>query len=126
MSIWIQSSRATVWSVVDKGKYSEVRMSTGRKIPDTEPTEWANSNWSFVRFVGQAHDLVKDLGDKTRTRIVLESGTFTQEPYEKDGEKMYPKSPRIVIFKATLVDEDSGANYDAPPVVENDDDDIPF
>lgn len=124
MSIWFQPTKATVWSVVDKGKYSEVRFSTGRKIQDTEPVEWANSNWSFVRFIGQAHDLVKGLGEKTQTRVLLESGAFTQEPYEKDGEKLYPKAPRLVVFKAKLL-ENTGANYDAAPAVD-DDGDIPF
>jgi len=126
MSIWLQPTKATIWSVVDKGKYSEVRLSTGRKIQDTEPAQWANSNWSFVRFVGQAHDMVKDLGEKTQTRVTLESGNFSQEPYEKDGEKMYPKAPKLVVFKVTLVAPDAGFDYDKPPVVANNDDDIPF
>jgi len=128
MSIWFQPTKATVWSVVDKGTFSEVRFSTGRRIQDTEPAEWANSNWSFVHFVGQAHDLVRGLGEKTQTRVLLESGHFSREPYKKDGETMYPKDSRLVVFKAKLVEPvDSGGNYDAPPVVSSGgDDEIPF
>jgi hypothetical protein len=131
MSIWFQPTKATIWKVENKGKYSDVRLSTGRTVQNTEPVEWVNSSWSFVRFVGQAHDAVQGLAEKTR--VILESGNFSLEPYKKEGsdEWLYPKSPRLVVFKISFPESSGGGGgMDTPPkvkTVESDDsEDLPF
>jgi hypothetical protein len=129
MSFWIQPTKATIWKVENKGKYSEVRLSTGRRVQDSEPVEWINSNWGFVRFVGQAHEASQGLAEKTR--VILESGNFSLESYKKEGsdEVLYPKSPRLVIFKISFPESSSGGGMDTPPKVEDsssDDDNLPF
>jgi len=129
MSFWIQPTKATIWKVENKGKYSEVRLSTGRRVQDSEPVEWINSNWGFVRFVGQAHEAAQGLAEKTR--VILESGNFSLESYKKEGsdEVLYPKSPRLVIFKISFPESSGGGGMDTPPKVEDnssDDDNLPF
>jgi hypothetical protein len=104
-------------------------MSTSRK--DKKTNEYKNSNWSFVRFVGAAYE--KSLKLERQDRIVVEGG-ISQEPYEVDGEKKYPKNPQIVVFNFKPYEyqenEQTGSSkMDTPPVVEpddSDDDDLPF
>ena len=109
---------ATVWEVEDKGNYSLVKMSTSRK--DKDSGEYKNSNWSFVRFVGDAHKKANELSKKDR--IVIKGGGISSEPYIKDGEKMYPKNPQIVIFNWDFpTDVPTMHNdMDAPPIVSAD------
>jgi hypothetical protein len=115
----------TIWEIEDKDSYAIVKMGTSRK--DKKTGEYANSNWSFVRFVGNAY---KDIGQlKERDRIVIKAGGISQEPYiDKEGTKKWPKSPQIVVFAWEFPEPSDGspkrgANMDMPPVVE---DDLPF
>jgi hypothetical protein len=122
MAIWIKPTKVTLWKNEDKGNYSVVTVSSGRKLQDSE--EWKNSNWSFVRFVGQAHEAVKNLEEKAR--IILETGYFSIEPYEMDGEKKYPKASQLVVFKISVGDAPSEkSQMDTAPAVD-DDEDFPF
>ena len=82
--------RVVIWEVEDKGNYSLVKMGSSRK--DKRSGEYANSNWSFVRFVGSAHEKAKELNPKDR--IVLKGAGISQEPYMVDGEKKWPKNPQ--------------------------------
>ena len=111
---------ATVWEVTDEGNYSLVKMSTSRK--DKKTGEYKNSNWSFVRFVGSAHEKASEL--KKQTLIVIKGGGISLEPYTKDGEKAYPKSPQIVVFNFEYPEpKDESSRMDTPPVVEEE---LPF
>lgn len=111
----------TVWEVEDKGNYSLVKMSTSRK--DKQTGEYKNSNWSFVRFVGDAHKKAGDLVAKDR--IVIKGGGISSEPYMKDGVKAYPKSPQIVVFNFEKPEEtDTSSKMDTPPATE--DEPLPF
>ena len=94
---FIKDNYATIWKMEDKGKYSLGQVSTSRKEKTTG--EYANSSWSFVRFVGKAHEKSASLIDKegyTRIKVIL--GGISREPYMKEGEKLWPKNPAIVIF----------------------------
>ena len=134
--IYLEKQYATIWKIETEEKYSNVRLTTSRKDKEGE---YHNSNWSFVRFIGEAHDKVKDitLGDKEKLRIKITSGHFTNEPYEQDGEKKYPKNPKFVVFKFEFSDNKTETNssktdtkskkgYDTPPAVDDEDDGVPF
>ena len=114
--------RATVWSVEDKGTYGIVRLSTSRK--DKRTGEYANSTWSFVRFVGNAYKNIDKLEREMQISIV---GGISREPYvdpeistRKDG-RVWPKNESIVVFAWEIYEyEDNQGNtgIDTPPVVE--------
>ena len=57
----------TVWSVEDKGKYSEVRVSTSRKNKTTQ--NWETDFGAYARFIGAAHEAAKALKPKDRIKI---------------------------------------------------------
>jgi hypothetical protein len=59
---------AKVWESEDKGKYSIVNLSTSKKNKDTgEYTTDFSSK--FVRFVGTAHERLKDLDENGRIKL---------------------------------------------------------
>jgi hypothetical protein len=87
--------RATVWKVEDKGKFAEVKFSTARK--DKESGEYKNSTWSYAHFVGEAYK--KALNLKEKDRIELKGSGMNLEEYkDKEGNRCWPKNPRIVVF----------------------------
>jgi hypothetical protein len=95
--IWFSNKTyATVWDVNDKGKYAEVRFSTGRKDPNNDG-KYLNSTWSFVRFVSNAYKKSSDLSKKDK--IIITKAGMSLEPYEdKEGKTQYPKNPALVVF----------------------------
>ena len=119
--IWFEKQYATIWKVEDKGNYSNVRMSTSRKDKKNEDA-YLNSNWSFIRFVGKAHEKVTGLGAKTR--ITINKGGLTKEPYMKEGEKVYPKEPSFVVFDFDL--SDSPQQKEEEDFQQPDESDMPF
>lgn len=116
--------QAVVWEVDDKGSYAIVKLGTSRK--DKKSGEYLNSNWSFVKFVGNAYSGIVDVPAKTR--IVIKAGTISQEPYMKNGVKTWPKNPQIVVFAWDYPEEnDHSDRMDTPPnVYGGDEDDNPF
>jgi len=126
MSLQIGESKypqqATVWEAVDHDNYAIVKLGTSRK--DKKTGEYANSNWSFVRFVGSAYEGIMQV--PLKSRIIIKSGMISQEPYMKDGVKTWPKNPQIVVFAWEFPEgADNSSKMDEPPVVE-DDDSLPF
>jgi hypothetical protein len=94
--IWItDGQKVTVWATENKGKYTQVQMSSSKK--DKATNSWVNSSWSFVRFVGEAHTNAEEL--KRGDRIVLHSAAISHEPYDKGGVKTWANSPQLVVFK---------------------------
>jgi hypothetical protein len=114
----------TIWEVENKGNYSLVKMSSSRK--DKDSGEYKNSNWSFIRFVGDAHKKAGLL--EKQTRIVLKGAGMSSEPYMKDGEKQYPKNPQIVVFNWEYPETVSRTDtMDNPPMVAGiEDEENPF
>ncbi len=136
MSIKLAKTYASVWKAENKGKYLEVQMSTGRRDyraqnPDQVDDKnrkfaYANSSWSFVSFVGNASKkgLENRANGRQPTRIEIPEwgGEWTLEPYLKDGKKVYPKSPRLVVWDFEYQDE---AKADVPKEGGNEDE-FPF
>jgi len=118
--------KVTVWEVEDKGSWSSLKVSSSRKdkrLP--EGKQFVNTNW-FARLVGEAHNKSGTLNKGAR--IALTNAYIAQEPYEKDGEKQWPKAPQVVIFDFEIVSEGKAGSakggMDTPPRVE--DDEIPW
>jgi hypothetical protein len=121
--IWFSpTQKVTVWKIEPKDKFTEVQFSSSRK-EQGEGGGWKNSSWSFVRFVGAAH--TKAAGLQRQDRIVLTKAAMSKEPYEKDGETLYPKNPAMVVFDFDMADAPAGHNPDVPPQVE-DEPELPF
>jgi hypothetical protein len=120
--LYFKDNFATIWDVEDKGNYSIVSLSTSRK--DKQSGEYINSNWKFVRFVGDAHKKASELNKKDRIRI---NGGVSWESYEKEGERAWAKVPSIVVFNWGRPEDKpaGGSKMDEPPVVE-DNDEMPF
>jgi len=140
------NAKVRVVKVDSYDNYSTVKLRTSRM--DKRDDSWINSTFSFVRFVADAHkniQVIEDAleeydkfenGDAMRggLPIVLKSLSISNESYEKDGEKVYPKSYQIIVWAWKFPeDENASSRMDRPPVVEeedfgNDDDDeeIPF
>jgi hypothetical protein len=124
----VDGQRVTVWKVEDKGNYGVVNMSSSRKDKRIEDPkkQWVNSSWGFARFVGKAHE---KLGELDRgVRIELHGATIALEPYEKDGETIYPTRAQVVVFDFSVLSQSEGGapakGFDTPPAV--DEDEIPF
>jgi hypothetical protein len=116
------TQRVRIWEVEDKGKYSVVKMGSSRK--DKTSGEYKNTTWSFVRFVGTAHNNISEFGLKKDDVIVLKGANISQEPYMKDGEKKYPQNPQITVFNWQHYAPDE--ERDTPPVVEEEVPEFPF
>jgi hypothetical protein len=116
---------ATIWQVEDKQTYASVRMSTSRK--DKRDDTYKNSNWSFVRFVGDAYKKVIGLPEKTR--IQIKGGTVSWESYtDSTGAKVFAKTPQITIFNFEVQESNQQTlGLDTPPaVVPEETDEMPF
>jgi len=107
MSIFIKDLYATIWKVepIEGTRMADVQMSTSRKDKEGK---YINSSWSFVKFVGQAYEKIDLLG--RGTHIKINAANISKEPYEKDGEKQYPKYPRITVFNFELSDGKNNPN----------------
>lgn len=139
MSIGGRDVYASVWQAENKGSYLEVRFSTSRKDykaenPDQVNAEgrkfsYVDSSWSFVRFVGKAasqgleNNVSKD-GKPCRIKIPADSFMWSHEPYMKDGQKLWAKNPKLVVFNFEYLDGSGSASSDAS--TPSPDDQIPF
>jgi single-stranded DNA-binding protein len=138
MSFWLQEDqRAKVAkfqgdkpNLQDKGKYSTANLSTSR--PAGKGKEgYIYSNWSFVRFVGKAHEYVQK-HVKDGDLIVLNSAMVSKESYEnKEGKTVYPPSEQVVVFDCSVYRKaGKGKNEsdveDEAETPEDDSDSIPF
>ena len=104
MSFWNQETYAYINHVEDKGKVSNVRISTSRK---DQKDERHYSNW-FATFVGKAHERIKKhvgeyetdaKGNIQRCPIKILKSTFTREPYvDSQGQKQFPNSDTLTVF----------------------------
>ena len=119
--IYIKDQRVSIWTIEDKGNWTSVKMGTSRK--DKQTGEYKNSSWSFVRFVGSAHKKASQLTEKCR--VTITSGGMSLEPYEKNGERVWPKTPQIVVFDFEFTEDKApSSRMDTPPSVESEE--LPF
>jgi hypothetical protein len=103
MSLNIAEQSVTFWGIQeDKGNYAVVKISSSRKDKKTE--KYVNSSW-YANFVGSAYEKLKELGIPEKTRIKISGATMKKEPYQQDGETLYPKFPTLTVFNFELSDE---------------------
>jgi hypothetical protein len=132
--IYFKDQYTKVWKIEPgEGNFTLVQMSTSRKVKDSNPVEYKNSSWSFVKFVASAHKYAGQLerGDS----IVIKSGAISKEPYMKDGKKNYPDNPQIVVFafdfpenssKKLGKEKEEEQPFSDNEEVEENSDDLPF
>ena len=120
----IKDTYCKIWKIEDKGKFAQVQLSTSRK--DKESGEYINSSWSFVRFVGTAYKKISKLSDGDRIKVIS-AGVSREEYKDKDGERAWPKNPNFVVFDWESADSKSkDSTPDAPPAVEESEEQLPF
>lgn len=124
---------ARLWSVENKGKYSTARISTSRKVKDSETWE-TDFQDGFVRLVGDAHKKAEELTIPERgigIQITSCEATKTYNAAEKKGYANY------IIYAFNVLDANGGsgtakkAKADvkpaaAPAPADDEDEDLPF
>lgn len=113
-----------IWEVEHSEKFSTVKMSSSRKNKMTN--EYVNSNWNFVRFVGNAHEKSKKL--ERGSRITNMKFSIDNEPYKnKAGETVYPTRPKIVVYDFEIIDDGANEKKNHKPEVDDGDfGELPF
>ena len=129
MSFFVKETRGKVQKIEDKGNYSVVNFSTSRK--DQRTNEYVYSSWGFTRFVSKAHQYLTDNNVQEGDILTIKNGAFSREPYEKDGQRNWPKSAQLVVFDCELyrknVNDQAQSESDATDkAVQEDEDLIPF
>lgn len=131
MALWLQEDQRVVVKKFKDGKenlkientYSVASLSSSRKKGKDE-TGYLYSDWSFVRFVGKAHDYVST-NVQDGNVLVLEKAMLTKEPYtNKEGERVYPKNDQLVVFSCHLYKKNEESGSEA--VSAEEEDEIPF
>lgn len=134
MALWLQENQRVVVKRFKDGKqnlkheegYSTANLSSSRK-KSKEDSAYLYSDWGFVRFVGKAHEYVM-ANVKDGDVIVLEKSMFTKEAYtNKEGERVFPKTPQLVVFSCSLYKSNRSESVQAEVEVSVDDEEeIPF
>lgn len=108
---------ATVWDikpvVKEDGSFAactDVRLSTSRKKPNTNPPEYETDFSGFVRFIGDAHKMAAGLRQRDRIRLDEVSATNT---YYKETGKIYYN------FQCYAFSPADGARQNAAPARSN-------
>lgn len=102
---------ARLWSIEDKGNYSVGRISTSKKRKDSDTWE-TDFQDGFVRFIGSAHQKVKDLVIPEGKGISIQiTSCDVTTPYNPETKKSYinylvfafdiPDSNNITTSKTT-------------------------
>lgn len=95
---------ATVWNVVDKGKYCDVELSTSKKNAEGEyETDFSSK---YVRFVKSAADMARKLKPKDRIQI-SECGVSNGK---SDDGKWYTS---FLVFAAEMAEGGGSTNKKA-------------
>ena len=107
---------AKIKEVEDKGNYSICKIVISKK---NKGGDYETTFSGHVRFVGDAH-LQKPMADQ---RIKITS-CGVSNCYTKDGRLLFPKAPNCVVFGYEL--QGQAENKNAPIVLENLEEDLPF
>ena len=120
---------ATVWKAEDKGKYGQANFTTFNK---TKSGDFENSQFSFVRFVGNGFEGFQNIVRKLEksehgVKILIKNMEIHRKQYlDKDtNKKMYPKNYQFVVWDWNFLEDAQNGKkslLDTPPVVEEDDD----
>jgi len=130
-----QDAYAKVWKVEDKGNYSVGQVSVSKKNKNTNQYEVDFSD-GFVRFVGQAHEDIKDVQIPEKGYSIQIKSCDVSTNYVREQNKTYVN---YVIFsfesqdnkssstKASKKSEDAAPTQDEPEgFAAVEDDDLPF
>lgn len=127
-------SYAKIWEVENKGSYSIANVSVSRRNKETGEfkTEFQHK---FVRLVGKAHDMAKELQiPQSGVSIKITSCDVTNK-YDGDAKREYVN---FVIFgmetnnnesttaKKASTKSEAKSKQKEEPVIECDDDELPF
>lgn len=105
-----QGTYAKIWRVEDKGNYSIAQVSVSKKNKDSGQYE-TEFQQNFVRLVGTAHDLGKNIKEvHGGTTIKITSCDVTSR-YDKEKEKEYTN---FVIFGFEFPDGNSNTTSNKP------------
>ena len=80
-------------------KYATVNASSSRENRNWQEgdSRYFYSNWGFMRFVSKAFEKAKEHGLKEGDLIILKSAYETNEPYDKDGVRVWQNLQTIVL-----------------------------
>ena len=75
------NSYATIWEVKPSANYTDVRLSTSHKKPNTNPAEYETDFSGYVRFIGDAHKMAAGLRQRDRIKLdeVAATNTYNKE-----------------------------------------------
>jgi hypothetical protein len=116
-----------VWEIKDEGNYHTVSLSTSKKNKQTDVYEKDFSS-KFVRFIGKAHSLAKDLksGDVIKILLCEVQNSYNEETKKEtvkylvfDFEKENGNTATTTKAKTTTISEVVNVPEDA-------DEDLPF
>ena len=115
------SKYVTFWSAENKGKYSDVKLSSSVKNKQTD--EYETSYW-FARFVGHANNKISQLSEKDKIEIT--QGGITKKYVEEKKQEYF----NMTVFDFETMGGDSKKKAkpkkeDFVPV-EEDGEDLPF
>jgi hypothetical protein len=126
------AAKCQVVNIDKKEKYSLVKLRTSRKDKKTE--EWVSSSWSFVKFIGTAHETIAEIADKLNIAekfdngdakqgipILIKSLSIENASYidKISGERKYPKNYALVVWSWGWRLDNPEINMDTPPIVAN-------
>ena len=99
---------ATVWSIEDKGTYSNVRMSISRRDKTTEQYEIEFQD-GYVKFIGTAHEKIKSaqIPEKKGLLIKILSCDMTNFYKKPDGTVSY--TPHYSVFAFDFFENNQNA-----------------
>ena len=111
---------AKVWEVKPKEKYTEVKLSTSKKVLG-ENGQYERDFSSFVRFIGKAHKKCKELQDGELIKLLE---VETSNNYDTARKQMYYN---FVCWDFEKTEFNKNNNTKASqPADDLDDDELPF
>ena len=128
------TTKVLATKVEKKNNYSLVFLRDSRH--DKKNDVWVKSPYPNTSFAAKANDKIDDLveavenadkfedGNSKGVYIILKDVSFSNEPYEKNGEKVYPR--KLTVWNWEFADETPKQEKDDAPVVEESIDDFPF
>ena len=123
---------ARLWSVENKGKYSIAKISTSRKVKDSDIYE-TDFQDGYVRLIGDAHKAASELAVPEKGIGIQILSCDTTKIYNKEAQQSYIN---FIVYNFKLLDgkkpatksqsAQKPARRPSEPIVDEDDEDLPF
>lgn len=112
---------ATVWKVENKGKYTVGQVSTSKKNKENGSYE-TDFKGNFVKFVGEANNVVEKISGRTRIKIL---DCDVTNKYDKNKNREFVN---YTVFKCEMVSQESDAKGKSitTGTCQSNDEDLPF